>query len=72
MDDEVNDIVTYMGHRIRELREKRGMSLRELSRMTDVSLAHLSEVERGLSRISADRLYGIADVFNRRMDTFFP
>jgi transcriptional regulator with XRE-family HTH domain len=38
----------------------KGMSGQKLARMADVSPAYLSEIERGLSKISSEKLMGIA------------
>jgi transcriptional regulator with XRE-family HTH domain len=51
-----------IGKKIRVLREQRGWSLGELSRRADLSPAHLSEVERGLSAASLKVLEKIAEV----------
>lgn len=51
-----------IGRKIRELREARGLTLSEMARKTGLSLAHLSEVERGLSSASLKTLDKIAEV----------
>lgn len=40
------------GHRLRALREARGLSLSELSRRTGIDLAYLSRVENGHQQAS--------------------
>lgn len=50
-----------LGHRLRMLRLQRGMSLRELARLARVSMAHLSEIERGKAEPSSEILAAICD-----------
>ena len=45
-----------VGTQIRERREAQGTSLRALARECDMSPAHLSKIERGLSRPSLETL----------------
>jgi transcriptional regulator with XRE-family HTH domain len=51
---------TTLGHRIRELRETAGMTLRELAREVGVSAAFLSDIEHGKRYPSTDVLIRIA------------
>lgn len=51
-----------IGRKIRELRTAKGLTLSEMSRRSDLSLAHLSEVERGRSSASLKTLERIAEV----------
>lgn len=60
MADPLNEITTQLGIAIQERRAKLGMSLRDLADETGVSIAHLSTVERGISRISVDRFCDVA------------
>lgn len=48
------------GMRIREVREAKGLSLREVARRMDISASALSQIERGLLRPSVNRLFAIA------------
>lgn len=48
------------GMRIREVRERKGLSLREVARRMDISASALSQIERGLLRPSVNRLFAIA------------
>lgn len=72
MEDHISDIVTYIGRRIRERRAKQQMTLRDLAREADLSVAFLCDVENGKRRISSDRLYGVAVVLGCRLSTLFP
>lgn len=53
-----------IGNRIRQLRSKKGLSLRELARRTDVTASFLSQVERGTSSLSLDSLFRIAEALD--------
>ncbi len=50
-----------VGERIRELRQARGMSLRELAKASKLSANALSMIERGLSSPSVSTLYRVAE-----------
>jgi transcriptional regulator with XRE-family HTH domain len=50
-----------LGARIRKLRTDKGLTGQELARLTKISATYLSEVERGLSDVSGEKLIRIAD-----------
>ncbi len=54
---------TELGNYIREARERKGISARELGRRTDIDSAAISRMERGetVPRYAVDRLARIAD-----------
>ncbi|PWJ27393.1 XRE family transcriptional regulator [Branchiibius hedensis] len=52
------------GMRIREVRERKGLSLREVARRMDISASALSQIERGLLRPSVNRLFAIANALD--------
>src|SRR5690554_5282109 len=60
-----------IGSRIREIRTASGMSLRNLSRKTGISVGFLSQVERGLSSIALARLQEISTVLGCSISDFF-
>ncbi|MGB9662081.1 MAG: helix-turn-helix domain-containing protein [Moorellaceae bacterium] len=49
-----------LGHRIRLLRQEKGLSLKELSDQAEISFTYLSEIERGAIHPAADTLGKIA------------
>lgn len=49
-----------LGAKLRRLREQKGLTLNELSRRSGVSLAHISEIERGRSTASLKTLEKLA------------
>lgn len=42
------------GHTVRVIRQQKGLSLRDLSKSAGISIAHLSEFERGQNEISSE------------------
>lgn len=47
--------------RTREIRVGKGISLRSLAKMADVSVPNLSRIERGKANFTIETLYRIAD-----------
>lgn len=60
------DWVQQVGSLIRELRAERMLTLRDVSRRANISLGHLSDVERGVKSISFPLLENLADGLNMR------
>jgi len=53
-----------LGEKIRALRERRGLSLRQLAAALEIkSYSHLAEIESGKSKPSLELLVKIADLF---------
>lgn len=53
-----------MGETLRELRMAAGMTLREVSTASMVSLGYLSEIERGHKEASSEVLFSIASALD--------
>src|SRR5699024_763616 len=60
-----------IGEKIKKLRFERGMTLKDLSDKTGLSVSFLSQIERGSSSIAITSLKKIADSFNVKMTCFF-
>lgn len=60
-----------IGKKIKELRTDKGLTLKELSSLTDLSIGFLSQLERGLTTIAVDTLENIANVFQVELTYFF-
>jgi transcriptional regulator with XRE-family HTH domain len=60
-DASTDDSATRLGTRVRELRRRRGMTLKDLGRMAGLSHPFLSQLERGLARPSVGSVERIAD-----------
>ena len=50
-----------VGRRIKRLRQSQSVTVQELAKRSAISSGYLSEVERGLSAVSIDKLMQIAD-----------
>lgn len=60
-----------IGHKLRELRTARGMSLRTLANQTGLSATLLSQIERGVTEPSLRTLRELARVFGQSVATLF-
>lgn len=57
-----------LGGRIADLRRERHMTQEQLAEKLDISVKHCSEVERGLSSLSLDKLDYVAELFDCSLD----
>ena len=57
--------------RIKRLRLENGMTLKDVSEKTDLSVSFLSQIERGTTSLTITSLKKIADVFKVSMASFF-
>ncbi len=57
--------------KIKDLRQKKGFTLKDLSERTDLSVSFLSQVERGSSSLAITSLKRIADAFDVPITYFF-
>ena len=57
-----------VGRRIKRLRQSQDLTAQELAKRARVSAGYLSEVERGLSAVSVDKLMQIAEGLGLRLD----
>ncbi len=69
IDDAAN---TKMGDEIRQLRQAKGFTLRDLARLSGRSLGYLSQIERGSVQPSLATLKNIADALGVEVNWFFP
>lgn len=53
-----------IGDVLRDMRQRQGRTLREVSTAARVSLGYLSEVERGQKEASSELLYAISEALN--------
>ncbi len=60
-----------LGDKIRRLRQRKGMTLQDFSRKTALSIAFLSQVERGKANLSVANLRKIADALGVNTIYFF-
>jgi transcriptional regulator with XRE-family HTH domain len=66
-----NTVDRHVGARIRERRLMLGLSQQQLAEAIGVTYQQAHKYERGLNRISAGRLYGIAQVLGVPVSWFF-
>lgn len=64
-------LVEELGRKIKSLRLKEGITLKQMGEKTGLSVGFLSQLERGLSSIAIDALEKIAKIFNREISYFF-
>ncbi|SOD95977.1 helix-turn-helix domain-containing protein [Caenispirillum bisanense] len=65
------DTDKYVGQRIRERRIMLGLSQQQMADMIGVTYQQAHKYERGINRISAGRLFEIAQVLNVPVSYFF-
>lgn len=63
--------VQYLGPRLKEIRLKSGLSLREVARQLDVSPSFISQIENGKSQPSVATLYSFARLLGVPIDLLF-
>jgi len=60
-----------IGHDIRRCRERLGLSLGEVARRANVSKAHLSQLERGLSKPSFEVVQRVVEALGMTLHSWF-
>jgi transcriptional regulator with XRE-family HTH domain len=67
----MRDPIEYLGPRLKEIRLKTGLSLREIARQLDVSPSFVSQIENGKSQPSVSTLYSLAKLLGVPVDVLF-
>ncbi|HEY7955072.1 MAG TPA: response regulator [Polyangia bacterium] len=67
-EDELHQTI---GHSIRELRKTRGLTLKQMSRRTKLSVSLLSQIERAESSASVSSLFKVATALDVRITELF-
>ncbi len=70
-EDSAGDPVVNLGGRLKAVRLKSGMSLRELARQLSVSPSFISQMENGKSQPSVATLYSMAQLLDVSIDELF-
>ena len=65
---DIEDAASELGPRLRELRLRRGLGVRELARRVDLSPSSISQIETGKMRPSVGTLYALASEFGVTVD----
>lgn len=66
-----NEVDHYVGLRIRERRQQRGVTQQELARALGISYQQVQKYENGTNRVSAGRLYILAQALDLTVSDFF-
>ncbi|MBO9521406.1 MAG: helix-turn-helix domain-containing protein [Nocardioidaceae bacterium] len=67
--ENVNGLPISVGARLREIRQEKRLSLREVARQLGISASLLSQVENGKTQPSVGTLYGLVTFYGASMDT---
>ena len=63
-------MLTGIGATIKQLRTSKGMTLKDLSELTGLSIGYLSQLERGLNSVAVDSLAKIAEALSVTLHYF--
>lgn len=63
--------IINLGARVRQLRNERGLSIRQLAEQSEVSPGYISQIENGKTNPSVTTLYAIATVMQVSIQAFF-
>jgi transcriptional regulator with XRE-family HTH domain len=61
----------FIGQRIRQLRERAGLSQNEVGALLDVSYQQVQKYERGINSVSVEKLQRLAQALRVPMSAFF-
>jgi len=64
-------MINEIADKIRDLRKEKGLTLKDLSTKTGLSVSFLSQVENGASSLAITSLKKIAEAFDVTMNYFF-
>lgn len=67
-----NHINEYAGKAIRNLRQSKNLTLNEVAQKVRISYQQLQKYEKGVNRLSIDKLYDIARFLGMEIYNFFP
>lgn len=66
-----NFIDEYVGLRLKLARNKKRLSQTKLAGMLGLSVGHISDLENGLKRVSATRMWRLTQIFDVKVSYFF-
>lgn len=69
--DNPDPVDVHVGAKIRQLRVKAGTSQERLATALGIKFQQLQKYERGMNRVSASRLYQLAQIFDVPVGSFF-
>jgi len=59
---------SQFGERIRELREKQNLFLRQVAQLLEMDTAQLSKIEKGVRQLKRERIMNLANILNVEKD----
>ena len=68
---QANTVDTYVGRRIRDKRNERGMSQTEVANALGVTFQQVQKYERGKNRVGASRLFDLSRILSVPVQYFF-
>ncbi|PHS38441.1 MAG: hypothetical protein COA91_08025 [Robiginitomaculum sp.] len=69
--DHPDTVDAYVGGRLRLLRNSQGKTRADLANRLNISLQRLIDMEKGLERISSERIRKLAQIYNIKPAFFF-
>lgn len=66
------ELSKFIGQKIRNFREQRGLSVEQLADKLDTTRATVTRYELGSRKANQDVLFKLAEIFNVNVDDFFP
>lgn len=70
-EEQLEDVKRYIGWSIQSLRKRRGLTLEDVSKKTDISIPLLSQLERGDANINIANLWKISRALDVEVEFFF-
>jgi transcriptional regulator with XRE-family HTH domain len=67
----MNDVLKYIGGKIREIRNKQGISIEELAGKSDLTKTYLAQMERGEVNFSIKKLEGVCNSLHIELSDLF-
>lgn len=64
----LNDYKPAMGERLRECRLRSNLTQEKMAELLDISVKHYSEVERGITGLSVEKLIFLSNLLNISLD----
>ena len=67
-----DDAIKAFGKRVRELREKKGLTIEEFANSSEIHVTQVSRIERGESNVSLSYITLLASKLNVQVKDLFP
>lgn len=65
---DINDYKPAMGQRLRKRRLEKNLTQENMAELLDISVKHYSEIERGITGISVERLIELSNLLDLNID----